>query len=191
MAPVGAQAFMFLPVKRLASLLLLLAPLAAWAGAYRCIDSMGGILYSPEPCARGEKQVLVGEPPQPAGAGGIIHVSSGPNGQFYASIRLNGIAARAIIDTGATGVTVSTALAKRAGLMDRPYKTITADTANGKVENRLVTADSVELGATSVKPILVAVGPDMGPIDALLGMDFLRHYEVHVAKGQMTLRPLK
>jgi aspartyl protease family protein len=180
---------MFLRVKRIASFLLL-TPILAWAGAYRCIDSMGGVLYSPDPCARGEKQVLVGEPQQVAGTG-IVHVSSGPNGQFYASIRLNGVAARAIVDTGASGVTISTALAKRAGLMDRPYKTITADTANGKVENRLVTADSVELGSTVVKPILVAVGPDMGPVEALLGMDFLKHYEVHVANGQMTLRPLK
>jgi predicted aspartyl protease len=65
-----------------------------------------------------------------------------------------------------------------------------SQTANGRTTVRVLRADVVEVGGNAVRGALVAINPvDFGSgFDVLLGMSFLKHFEVKVEGSSMTLR---
>jgi len=179
---------------------LLALPLSAWAGAYdyfECTGADGEVSYSVTRCPKGASQrriadtVAPGEGGSGAASYGNIRLTSGPGGHFFATGRINGVPLRLVVDTGATHVSLSASAARRLGLNTAKGKTVTANTANGATQAVALTLDSVELQGQTVRGVSAMVmSQDLGPAtDVLLGMSFLRHFEVNSDGYIMTLRP--
>jgi len=164
---------------------------------YECTGADGITAWSATPCARGERQRRIADssPPQSTAlggrAGGTIKLSSGRNNHFYTTVNINGKPVRAVVDTGASLVSISASAAKRLGI--DPGKGVAAQsyTANGVASVTRVNLASVELGGNLVRNVAGSLmAQDLGPdIEALLGMSFLKHFEVSTDGAAMSLRP--
>lgn len=181
-------------------LLFLAWPALAWAGAYdyyECVAADGSVAYSVERCGKGEKQRRVADDAAPASrplgaaAGGTVRLESVRGGHFYSTASINGVAVRAVVDTGASLVALSPAAARRVGIDMRRGVQGKSYTANGVAATLGVVLDAVELGGNTVRGVKGAVlSQDMGPdAEVLLGMSFLKHFEVNTDGVVMTLRP--
>jgi aspartyl protease family protein len=128
--------------------------------------------------------------PDPASsiAGGAAEVVLLQNraGHYVASGRLNGRPVTFLLDTGATEVAVSQALAEDLGL-DRGPAVLT-QTANGTVTAWRTRLQRVDLGAIRMRDVRAVVLPGLPRDEVLLGMSFLKRLEL-VQQGQrLTLR---
>lgn len=106
-------------------------------------------------------------------------------------VRLNDqVTAPFLIDTGATDVLLPRAVADQLGLRIGPEtRRVRYTTANGVVENPVVSLDSVELGGARVEGVPASVSPSLSV--GLLGLSFFNHftYEIDAAQGRVRLRP--
>ncbi|MCK9283453.1 MAG: TIGR02281 family clan AA aspartic protease [Rhodocyclaceae bacterium] len=118
---------------------------------------------------------------------GEIVIPRSRDGHYYLAGSINGQPVTFLVDTGATVVSVSRALATAAGLPGG-YPT-TFNSANGSRKGELVANQSVEAGGVVVGPIDVAVGLDLGRADlALLGQNFLKRMDMIQRDDLLTLR---
>jgi clan AA aspartic protease (TIGR02281 family) len=105
-------------------------------------------------------------------------------------VRLNGsVTAPFYVDTGASDVVLPEWVAKELGLKLDDARTAFYGTANGVIQQSLVTLDSVELGGARAERVPASVSKSMST--GLLGLSFFNHfkYRVDPASGIITLRP--
>jgi len=109
------------------------------------------------------------------------------DGHFYVQGEVNRQPVRFLVDTGASHVAVSHALAEQAGL---PAGTaITLNTANGQRAGQLVRGVPVRAGDLVLNDASVSVGlSGMAPDQALLGQSFLKQFDVEISREAMVLR---
>jgi aspartyl protease family protein len=62
-------------------------------------------------------------------------------------------------------------------------------TANGTVRTWSTRLDSVDLGGLEVRRVRASVLPNMPGQEVLLGMSYLKHFELIQRDGTLTLRP--
>lgn len=112
----------------------------------------------------------------------------GSDGHFYADAQVNGVTVHFLIDTGASGVALSAADARRVGL---PFFSsefaVVGRGASGDVRGKLVTLDRVSLGGKSVDNVGGAIleGSEM----SLLGQSFLsRMGTIEMTPDKMVIR---
>lgn len=98
-------------------------------------------------------------------------------GQFVATAIVNGVSFPAMIDTGASLVSISAAHAQRMGLDYRRGQPGVSHTANGPVPVYRVLLASVQVGDVVLGNVAANVHEGPLPI-ALIGMSFLRHVEM-------------
>lgn len=109
------------------------------------------------------------------------------DGHFYVEGTVNGKPIRFMVDTGATGVVVTEAFARGAGLPQGEPTTF--NTANGPLTGRTVRGMAVTAGPLSVSPTSVGVGLLGGKSDVgLLGQSFLSKFQVSMTRERMVLR---
>ena len=107
-------------------------------------------------------------------------------GHYVALGRINGEAVTFMIDTGATDVALSLELAKSlelrlgAGRISR--------TANGDVQTWAALLDEVDLGGLAAQRVRASVLPDMPGDQVLLGMSYLKRFEMIQRDGTLILR---
>lgn len=106
------------------------------------------------------------------------------NGHYFSSGSINGAAVTFMIDTGATLVSISSAIAARANIQKCVPRIVS--TANGTVNACLATAEELTFGSFRFTGIDVLVMPDM-PTDALLGMNVLRNFRIEQADKVMRI----
>jgi len=102
--------------------------------------------------------------------------------------RVNGVAVRFIVDTGASFVVIPPAAAERAGIETAQAPRISVQTANGLVQAPLVTIPRLEIGRLSqreVTAVVQKISPDGRT--GLLGMSFLSAYKMTVDQGRSML----
>jgi len=105
-------------------------------------------------------------------------------------VRLNDrVTAEFHIDTGASDVVIPQAVAAELGLDLRDARTGFYGTANGVVQQSLVTLESVDLGGARAEDVPATVSPSMST--GLLGLSFFNHfrYDIDPAAGIVTLTP--
>ena len=109
-------------------------------------------------------------------------------GHFFATAAVNGASIRFLIDTGASGVTISSADARRAGVNYLSGQRVIMQTANGIAPAYLVKFDTVRLGDITLHNVdgLVVEGNVMGGA-GLLGMSFLNRTEMKRESDTLTL----
>ncbi|MDR2327716.1 MAG: retroviral-like aspartic protease family protein [Acidovorax sp.] len=121
-------------------------------------------------------------------ADGSVELTRHRDGHFYAEGSINGQPVQFMVDTGATAIAVTDALAEAAGLQGG--RVATFSTANGEREGRLVRAESVKLGPLTVYQLTVGTGyTGATPQSALLGQNFLKQFDVRMAGDVMVIKP--
>jgi clan AA aspartic protease (TIGR02281 family) len=106
------------------------------------------------------------------------------------NVRLNDrVTAPFVLDTGASDVSLPAWVAKELGLDLEGARTGYYRTANGTVQQALVTLDSVEVGGARVENVPAHVNESMSV--GLLGLAFFNHfrYRIDPVSGIVTLSP--
>ena len=105
--------------------------------------------------------------------GGETRIAMARDGHFWATVRLNGVERRMLIDSGATVTAISESTARAAGVRDglSPLP-IVIRTANGSVSARQGTVENLRVGNARASDVAVVVTPALGEMD-VLGMNFL------------------
>lgn len=121
-------------------------------------------------------------------SGGQLVIPRQKDGHFYVAGEVNRQPVNFLIDTGASAVAITEAVARAANLPEGTP--ITLSTANGKRQARQVRAVPVKAGPLAYNDVTVTVGLRMDAAnDALLGQSFLRHFDVEMGADRMVLRP--
>jgi len=119
---------------------------------------------------------------------GELVIPRQPDGHFYVPGEVNRIPVLFLVDTGASAVSVSEALAQQAGLP--PGQPITLRTANGERAGQRITGVPVKVGPIALHDVTVVSGLAGLPTQqALLGQSFLRQMDVQLRADDMVLRP--
>lgn len=121
-------------------------------------------------------------------AGGRPQVMLARNraGHYVAPGRINGEPVIFMIDTGATDVALPLELARRLGL--RLGIGPLARTANGDVQTWSTLLEEVDLGGLAVRRLRASVLPNMPGDQVLLGMSYLKRFELIQRDGILILR---
>jgi aspartyl protease family protein len=122
------------------------------------------------------------------GGGDTVTLSTDAGGHFTTRGWVNGRSIVWLVDTGASLTTLSTASADEVGL-DYEHGTPTrAVTANGVVAGWRVSLDSVRIGDVTVRDIdAMVIDNETLPV-ALLGMNFLRRFDMQRQGSKLLLR---
>lgn len=121
-------------------------------------------------------------------ADGALVIPRGSDGHFRVAGSVNGQPVLFMVDTGASLIAVTDALAQQAGLSGGQVTQFR--TANGERLGRIVVAQSVVVGTFVVSGLRVGTGyTGQTAEDALLGQNFLQHFEVQIQRDRMVLRP--
>ena len=99
-----------------------------------------------------------------------IEIRRGADGHYHWPGRINGRAVDFLVDTGATGTALSTALARELQL--EALGSVQSNTAGGVVTGQLMRADVQLRGGVSVERLRVVALPGLSD-NPLLGMDVL------------------
>jgi|TARA_B110000908_G_scaffold136005_1_gene161082 aspartyl protease family protein len=116
-----------------------------------------------------------------------VVLKRGLDGHYRAEALINGQKVNVLVDTGATGVAISQAVADRLQL--KSVSAIRTATANGDAVGYLVRLESVKLGGLEANNVSASIAPGLQG-DVLLGMSFLGRMDVRLYKGEMTIKPV-
>lgn len=175
-------------------LILLIPRLAVSENYYECVGFDGKREYQLAPCSKTSQGRLIKDD-TPART-----VQVGDSGQlsttqlqkvgthFHSQGKINGTPFPMMVDTGASFVTMSSHDAQRAGISLQGGKHVNSQTANGTVSGVIIQVASVEFNGHVVRdvPIMIQTSGKPSPI-VLLGMSFLRNFEISVSNDVLTL----
>jgi aspartyl protease family protein len=109
------------------------------------------------------------------------------DGHFHVEGEVNRQPVTFLVDTGASHVSVSQALATQTGLPSG--QDIMLSTANGQRPGQLVRGVPVRAGHLVLNDASVTVGlSGLRPDQALLGQAFLKHFDVEIRRDEMVIR---
>lgn len=121
------------------------------------------------------------------GGGTQVEIPRSHDGHFYVAGSLNGQALTFMVDTGASTVAISQAVAQRLGLTSgRP---VNIGTAGGMTQGMEVTGLTLRIGGMTFNNVRIVVLANLAG-EALLGQNVLRHLDVMQTTDHMLLRAL-
>lgn len=126
--------------------------------------------------------------PLPETGTGSVTLWADADGFYRAPGQINGSTVRFLVDTGATAVTISAALAKRIGLDLSKGQQTFAQTASGITPMTLLTLKSVSVGRIKLHNVQAGVLPGQLPPTPLLGASFLNRVNMERDGQKMKLR---
>jgi len=97
------------------------------------------------------------------------------DGHYYAAGEINGMSVSFMVDTGASDVALSSAVARSLGLDFGPE--ITVMTAAGPVKGWITRLDRIQVGPLLLRNVRATITDKLGD-QALLGMSFLKHFSM-------------
>lgn len=118
----------------------------------------------------------------------IAVLKRGPDGHYRAEALINGQKVNVLVDTGATGVAVTQAVADKLNL--KSISAVRTVTANGDSVGYMVRLASVKVGGVEAKNVSAMIAPSMDG-DVLLGMSYLGRMDVRLFKGEMTIKQVE
>lgn len=119
------------------------------------------------------------------GNGAEVVLQRDLSGHYRAEAVINGVTIPVMVDTGATDVAISQAMADRLGL--RSMDAVRVSTANGETVSYMTRLSSVQLGGIVAHDVAATITPRLGE-EMLLGMSFLNRMDVRLYRGTMTIR---
>ncbi|MCB4812292.1 retroviral-like aspartic protease family protein [Methylovorus menthalis] len=121
----------------------------------------------------------------PGSQGGEVTLQRGMDGHYRATALINGEKVDVLVDTGATGVAISSRTAERLGLSSHVAARTT--TANGDAVAYVTRLRSVKIGEVEAHDVAAMITPGLQG-EALLGMSFLSRMDVRLFRGKMTIK---
>ncbi len=121
-----------------------------------------------------------------AGFGPAVVLDGTRWGHYRVKGFVNGYPVNFLVDTGATEVSIPAGLAEKIGLM--PGRAAMAETANGLVTIYDTQIDSLSIGPLSRRNVPGHINPGMSGSEALLGMSFLRHFNLVQRDNQLQIQ---
>ena len=107
-------------------------------------------------------------------------------GHYVTSGTINGQPVTFMLDTGATGVAIPEAIARKLDIpRGPPYRT---QTANGISTSYAASLDSVAVGEIELRDVQAGIAPGLAMNQILLGMTFLKHIEFTQRGDTLILR---
>lgn len=113
--------------------------------------------------------------------------SQGYGGHYKIPGRINGMAVKFLVDTGATNVAMNVVTAKRLGLNYRNGQQGWANTANGRIPIFRVKLNSVSVGGIEIKNVQGSVSLDESDSEILLGNSYLQKLNMTQESGLLIL----
>lgn len=120
-----------------------------------------------------------------AGQGQTLVLKRSKDGHFRLNGSINGQPVVMLIDTGATTIALSAALAQRLNL--ERGEPMLSQTANGEVEGYASRLSQLQFGPFEFENASVGVVPNMSD-EVLLGMNILKRFDITLKDEQMILR---
>ena len=114
-----------------------------------------------------------------------VVLKRGTDGHYRAEALINSQKVNVLVDTGATGVAISQAVADKLNL--KSIEAIRTITANGDGIGYMVRLDSVKVGGVEARNVSAMIAPNLEG-DVLLGMSYLGRMDVRLFKGQMIIK---
>lgn len=116
-------------------------------------------------------------------------LTADPRGQFFTTAHINGVATNAVIDTGATLVTISRDEAQRLSISLAGAPRVQISTAGGPRFGYRVNVASVRVGSITLRNVeaLVTEGGGEQLQITLIGMSFLSGVDMHRVGDTLTL----
>jgi aspartyl protease family protein len=119
------------------------------------------------------------------GSGNEVTLQRGPDGHYRAEAWINGEKVDVLVDTGATGVAISSEVAEKLNLTSKAA--IRTATANGDSVSYMTRLDSIKLGGVEARDVAALISPGLQG-EVLLGMSFLGRMDVRLYQGKMTIK---
>lgn len=159
--------------------------IGGWMIVLLWILALGGATFAAQGWfdkrAEARNGVWIGGDTEPA----ALLIKSDRYGQYQVKGSANDTDILFLLDTGASGISIPATIADKLGLKrGRPFEVITA---NGITTVYATILNSVSIGPHSRRNVSAHINPAMEGDIALLGMSFLRHYELLQRAGQMTI----
>lgn len=132
------------------------------------------------------RRAAPGKAAEASGRGGMV-LTADARGQFSTQVEVNGVSSSFLVDTGASVVTLSSSLAKRANIDLERATPISISTANGHARAYRVVLNTVKVGNLSAHLVEAVVVEDAKLPFALLGMSFLNRMDMHREGDSLTL----
>lgn len=105
--------------------------------------------------------------------GDAVRIRPSPDGHYRATVTINGVERRMLVDSGATVTALSARTAAAAGIEPRDgLLPVVVQTANGTTSAQTAEVGELRLGTITARGLKVVVSPALGDMD-LLGMNFL------------------
>jgi aspartyl protease family protein len=123
-------------------------------------------------------------------SGSTVRIRMAEDGHFWASVAINGVQRRMLVDSGATTTALSTDTAGAAALdLNESIVPTMLNTANGSVSAQRTTIRTLEIGSINATDLPAVVSPAFGGTD-VLGMNFLSRLKSwRVENGTLILEP--
>ena len=115
----------------------------------------------------------------------LLHADQ--RGHFVTPAYFNGLPLTAVIDTGASYVSLNAEQAQRLGIDFRRGQRVTEQTANGPVVSYMVLLASVQVGEVVLTNVPTTIQEGSGLPVALIGMSFLKQVEMRRSGNTLTL----
>jgi len=164
---------------------------------YKWVDENGTVHYSqdrntlPKGAAAPEKFQFQKreESSTPPAHGYTIYMQQVAGGNHVVQVEINGrTVAPMMLDTGASDVVITRAVARRAGITRHDFRgTQRYSTANGFVDQPAITLRQVRVGDASVKMVRGSISDSMEI--GLLGAAFLKNFEYSIRGSELILVP--
>jgi aspartyl protease family protein len=110
------------------------------------------------------------------------------SGHYRAEAYINGVRTPVMVDTGATDVAISQALADKLDI--HSISAVRTQTANGDTVSYMTRLQNIQLGGIVAHNVAATIVPNLGE-EMLLGMSFLGRMDVRLYKGTMTIRAVQ
>ena len=117
-----------------------------------------------------------------------VVLKRGLDGHYRAEAFINNEKVDVLVDTGATGVAISQAVADKLGL--KSIDAVRTSTANGDAIAYMVRLESVQVGGVAAQNVAASIVPGLDG-DVLLGMSFLGRMDVRLFKNEMTIKQVE
>ena len=117
-----------------------------------------------------------------------VVLQRGLDGHYRAEALINNQKVSVLVDTGATGVAISQAVADKLQL--KSVAAVRTNTANGDSVGYMVRLESVKVGGVEANNVSAMIAPGLGG-DVLLGMSYLGRMDVRLFNNQMTIKQVE
>lgn len=154
----------------------------AHAQLFKCKHADGSATFQDTECPDGSVSTKLAMPATSSAQS--IALTPDTLGHYYALVSINNVTVKAIVDTGASSLTLSSNVARSMGISLSDSQPGYVQTANGVTTSYVKTMPVVKIGDIEIYNVEVSI---LAATPTLIGMSALKKFKIHEENGQMVL----